>query len=126
MSIYGGHVRFGWEHLKGEVLKKGGSTPMEGNLNLNGYRIRGLGLPWRSGDAVNKDYLDTQISQIPKPVITIMAEERGALVNGEFEWSFGSNSEGKPHMKVGYCMMTRGRLLAMSLAAADRNGQKRM
>ena len=84
-------VKDGWEHLKGEVVRKKGGTPMEGHLDLGGHRIINIDLPRRSNDAVNRDYVDTRLGQIqiPDPVITIVAEERGSLVGGEFEWSVG-------------------------------------
>ena len=112
----------GWKHLEEQVLHKNGKIPMEGHLDLNNHRIMNLRLPVNSGDAVNKYYVDTRLSQIPNPVITLVAEERGSLVGGEFEWSFGSNSEGRSQGKVGYVMMKKGNILAMSLSAAERNG----
>ena len=112
------------DHLRGEVVRKNGETPMEGHLDLGGHRIINVDLPRRSNDAVNRDYVDTKLGQIqiPDPVITLVAEERGPLVGGEFEWSFGSNSEGMTQGKVGYVMMKKGKILAMSLSAAERNG----
>lgn len=115
-------VQDGWKHIKDEVLRKNGETPMEGHLNLNGHRIENLDLPHRSNDAVNRFYVDTRLSQIPNPIITLVAEERGPLVGGEFEWSFGSNSDGRSQSKVGYVMMKEGKILSMSLSAAERNG----
>lgn len=117
-------VKDGWEHFKGEVVRKSGETRMEGHLDLGGHRIVNVDLPQRSNDAVNRWYVDTRLSQIqiPGPIITLVAEERGPLVGGEFEWSFGSNSESRSHSKVGYVMMKKGKILAMSLSAAERNG----
>ena len=117
-------VKDGWELLKGEVVRKNGATPMEGHLDLGGHRIMNVGLPWRSNDGVNRDYVDARLGQIqiPDPVITLVAEERGSLIGGEFEWSFGSNSEGRSQGKVGYVMMKKGKILSMSLSAAERNG----
>lgn len=112
----------GWKHLKGEVVMKNGETRMAGDLNIGGHRIMNVDLPRQSNDAVNKWYVDTRLDQIPNPVITLVAEERGPLVGGEFEWSFGSNSEGMSQSKVGYVMMKKGKILAMSMSAADRNG----
>ena len=114
----------GWERVKKEILRNNGETPMQGHLNLGGHRIENLALPHRSGDAVNRWYLDTRLDNIPppNPIITLVAEERGPLVGGEFEWSFGSNSEGKSQGKVGYVMMKEGKILSMSLSAAERNG----
>ena len=114
----------GWERVKKEILRNNGETPMEGHLDLGGHRIENVGLPWRSNDAVNRDYFDTRLGQIqiPDPVITIVAEERGSLIGGEFEWSFGSNSDGRSQGKVGYVMMKKGKILSMSLSAAERNG----
>ena len=80
-----------------------------------------VGVPHHSTDAANAWYVDAKIDNITH-FITLVAEERGALVGGEFEWSFGSNSEGKSQAKVGYVMMTKGRIIRMSLSAAERNG----
>lgn len=114
-------VRVAWEHFKGEVVMKNGETPMAGDLNIGGHRIMNVDLPRQPNDAVNRWYVDSRLSQIPGPIITLVAEERGPLVGGEFEWSFGSNSEGRSQGKVGYVMMKKGKILAMSLSAAERN-----
>ena len=50
-----------------QYLKTNGSYPMKGSLNMGGNRITGLNqVPFYSGEAVNKRYVDTEISKIPK------------------------------------------------------------
>lgn len=57
------------------VVKTDGSVPMTGNLNLNTNRITNLGEPIEATDGVNKQYVDTQItnkiSTVYKPAGTI-------------------------------------------------------
>jgi hypothetical protein len=109
------------EAFEGNIIETNGRTPMKAHLDLGGHRIQNLELPRGSTDAANKYYVDVRIGQV-KPIITIIAEERGNLVGGEFEWSFGSNSDGRNHGKVGYVMMAKGKILRMSLSSASHNG----
>lgn len=52
-------------------------------------------------------------------MITIWAERYGPIDSLEFEWSFGSSAaaEGRGHRKLGYTMMTDGRVLRMGMSA---------
>ena len=50
-----------------QYLKTNGSYPMKGTLQMNGNRITGLTqIPYYNGEAVNKRYVDSEISKIPK------------------------------------------------------------
>ena len=48
------------------------------------------------------------------------AEEKGALVDGHFEFSFGNGSSGSEHVYGGYCMSAPGRIIRGSLTATER------
>ena len=37
----------------------------------------------------------------------------------EYEWSFGSGSEGRGHRRSGYTMMVQGRILRMGMSASS-------
>ena len=113
-------VQDGLGIMKANVVTLDGQNAMKAHLDLNSHRIENVGTPHRSEDAANRYYVDTRLAQI-KPIITIWAEERGPLVSGEFEWSFGSGSDGSDHGKVGYVMMVAGRILRMSISSATRN-----
>ena len=65
-------------------------------------------------NAATKNYVDSR-----KPLITVWAEEKGALNNNHYEWSFGNGGDGDIHGATGYTMMTRGRILRMGLSASS-------
>ena len=45
----------------GKYLKKDGTDAMEGELNMNSFRIFGLGDPLEDSDATNKKYVDSKL-----------------------------------------------------------------
>ena len=47
-----------------EFLKRDGSIPLIGNLDANNNKITNIGTPTNNGDAVNKSYVDTAISNL--------------------------------------------------------------
>ena len=55
----------------------------------------------------------------PKPIITVWAEEKGPLSNGNYEFSFGNGSSGSEHAYGGYCMSAPGRIIRGSLTAME-------
>ena len=66
--------------------------------------------------------MDGRIIQPPapiKPIITVWAEEKGSLVDGHYEFSFGNGSSGSEHAYGGYCMSTAGRIIRGSLTATQ-------
>ena len=56
---------------------------------------------------------------ITKPIITVWAEEKGALGNGHNEFSFGNGCSGAEHADGGYCMSAPGRIIRGSLTATE-------
>ena len=40
------------------ILEKGGTVAMTGDLNLNSHKIKNLGGPTQDNEAVTKDYVD--------------------------------------------------------------------
>ena len=48
------------------------------------------------------------------------AEEKGALVDGYYEFSFGNGCSGSEHAYGGYCMSAPGRIIRGSLTATER------
>ena len=73
-------------------------------------------------DAVNKAYLDDRTIQPAapiKPIITVWAEEKGLLGNGNYEFSFGNGSSGSEHAYGGYCMSAPGRIIRGSVTATE-------
>ena len=69
--------------------------------------------------AVNDDHVvvKSQVRQLSKPVITIWAEENGALNLDQLEWSFGNGTENS--VNYGYCLPTKGKIFAGSLTASS-------
>ena len=47
-------------------------------------------------------------------------EEKGALVDGYYEFSFGNGYSGAEHAYGGYCMSAPGRIIRGSLTATER------
>ena len=73
-------------------------------------------------DAVNKAYVDERTIQPAapiKPIITVWAEEKGPLSNGDYEFSFGNGSSGSEHAYGGYCMSAPGRIIRGSLTVTQ-------
>ena len=54
-----------------------------------------------------------------KPIITVWAEEKGPLVDGHYEFSFGNGSSRSEHAYGGYCMSLPGRISRGSLTATE-------
>ena len=57
------------------------------------------------------------IEPSPKPLLTVGAEENGAL-DGGYEWSFGNGSN--QHATLGYEMSTPGRIKIMTLCVVPK------
>ena len=93
------------------------------DIDFNGYRLKNIPDPIDVKDAVNKAYVDNRTIQparpIPKPIISVWAEEKGALVDGHYEFSFGNSCSGAKHPYGGYCMSAPGRLIRGSLTATE-------
>ena len=115
------------------VAKRGDS--MTGNLRMNNNLIQGLPTTYpprnyAGSEAVSWEQVRRLVSgstrgfattnyvnsRISKPIITVCAEEKGALSVGAFEWSFGNGSDGLPHALSGYPMMAPGRILRMGMS----------
>ena len=54
-----------------------------------------------------------------KPIITVWAEEKGPLSDGNYQFSFGNGSSGSDHAYGGYCMSAPGRIIRGSLMATE-------
>ena len=54
-----------------------------------------------------------------KPLITVWAEESGAL-NGGYEWSFGRSNGCNQHATLGYAIPTPGRIKTMTLCVVPK------
>ena len=104
---------------------------MAGDLLMGGNLVKGLptdfpprgyigneAISWTQARQLNRGFATERYvnSKIPKPVITIWAEEKGALSVGALEWSFGNGSDGLAHALSGYTMMAPGRIIRMGLS----------
>ena len=52
------------KYLHGEVLLRNTDNVMDGRLEMSGHKIKGVGNPVDSGDAVNKEYITARIKTI--------------------------------------------------------------
>ena len=68
-----------------------------------------------TGEIVTKSYVDGR-----KPLITVFAEEKGALSEGHAEWSFGNGVSAEPN--VGYPMPAAGRIIKGCLCTVTGSG----
>ena len=108
----------------GAIVKNpDGSFTAVSDIDFIGYRLKNLSNPKDDRDAVNKSYVDKKLSLLsligPKPIISVWAEEKGAMVNGHYEFSFGNGSSGGEHAYGGYCMCAPGRIIRGSLTATE-------
>ena len=79
------------------------------DIDFDGFSLKNIPNPIDRKDAVNKAFVDGRTIQqsVPiniKPIITVWAEEKGALGNGHYEFLFGNGSSGSKHAYGGYCM----------------------
>ena len=86
------------------------------DIDLDGWSLKNVPDPIDGKDAVNKAYADDRTI---KPIITVWAEEKGPLGNGNYEFSFGNGSSGSEHAYGGYCMSAPGRIIRGSLTATE-------
>ena len=92
------------------------------DIDFNGFSLKNIPDPIDGKDAVNKAYVDGKTIQPPapiKPIITVWAEEKGPLGNGNYEFSFGNGSSGAEHAYGGYCMSAPGRIIRGSLTVTE-------
>ena len=108
----------------GAIIKNpDGSFTAVSDIDFIGFRLKNLSPPKDDRDAVNKFYVDKKVSLpsliSPKPIITVWAEEKGPLGNGNYEFSFGNGSSGSGHAYGGYCMSAPGKIIRGSLTATE-------
>ena len=83
------------------------------DIDFNGFSLKNIPNPINEKDALNKAYVDDRMIQPAapiKPSITVWAEEKGQLGNGNYEFTFGNGSNGSEHTYGGYCMSAPGRI----------------
>ena len=92
------------------------------DIDFDGFSLKNVPDPIDGKDAVNKAYVDDRTIQLAapiKPIITVWAEEKGPLGNGNYEFSFGNGSSGSKHAYGGYCMSASGRIIRGSVTATE-------
>ena len=92
------------------------------DIDVNGFSLKNIPDPIDGKDAVNKAYVDGRVIQPAapiKPFITVLAEEKGPLGDGHFEFSFCNGSSGIEHAYGGYCMSAPGKIIRGSLMATE-------
>ena len=107
----------------GAIIKlPNGKFTAVSDIDFNGFSLKNIPDPIDGKDAVNKAYVDGKTIQPPapiKPIITVWAEEKGPLGNGNYEFSFGNGSSGAEHAYGGYCMSAPGRIIRGSLTVTE-------
>ena len=105
-----------------------GSFTAVSDTDFIGYRLKNLSNPKDDRDVVNKSYVDKKVSLPsligPKPIISVWAEEKGPLGDGNYEFSFGNGSSGAEHAYGGYCMNAPGRIIRGSLTVTENKKKK--
>ena len=99
-----------------------GAFTVVSDIDFDGFSLKNVPDPIDGKDTVNRDYVDGKMIQPAapiKPIITVWAEEKGALGNGHYEFSFGNGSSGSEHAYGGYCMSVSGRIIRGSLTATE-------
>ena len=100
-----------------------GKFTVVSDKDFDGFSLKNIPEPIDEKDAVNKAYVDGKTIQpatpIPKPIITVWAEEKGPLGDGHYEFSFRYGSSGSEHAYGGYCMSASGRIIRGSLTATQ-------
>ena len=92
------------------------------DIDFDGFSLKNVPDPIDGKDAVYKACVDDRTIQPAapiKPIITVWAEEKGPLGNGNYEFSFGNGSSGYEHTYGGYCMSAPGRIIRGSLTATE-------
>ena len=82
-----------------DSLRVNGSTPMSGNLNMDGNRVINLGAPTSGGDAVTKDYVDARLVAAA-PDFSGAAVERFTYTASAGETTLSSGVGGVPSFSV--------------------------
>ena len=88
------------------------------DIDFDGFSLKNIPDPIDEKDAVNKAYVDDRTIQPAAPIkriITVWAEEKGPLGDGNYEFSFGNGNSGSEHVYGGYCMSAQGRIIRGSL-----------
>ena len=57
------------KYLLDEVLLRNSDNVMEGRLEMSGHKIKGLGNPVDSGDAVNKEYITARLKAVLNSIL---------------------------------------------------------
>ena len=94
-----------------------GFTKISSHLIMSEKRVSFVADPAADQDVAIKKYVDAR-----KLLITVWAEEKGSITNGNYEWSFGNGGDGEAHRRIGYTMMASGRVLRMGLSATTSSG----
>ena len=86
------------------------------DIDFDDFSLKNIPDPIDGKDSVNNAYVDGRTIQpsVPiniKPIITVWAEEKGALGDGHYEFSFGNGSSSSEHAYEGYCMKAPGRII---------------
>ena len=68
------------KYLQGEVLLRNTDNVMDGRLEMSGHKIKGVGNPVDSGDAVNKEYITARIKTITD-ILNDLSERINKLEN---------------------------------------------
>ncbi len=111
------HCQFGWVNSKFSLYRVDQGQFGDKIFSVHNKRLTELQDPENNQDVATKAYVDATSAQ-RKPIITVWAEQSGALTNGNYEWSFGNGASGATHRHAGYPIPAPGRILRMSFACA--------
>ena len=89
-------------------------------IDMTGNPIVNVSEPRHPQDAATKSFVLDTIGR--KPLITVFAEEKGALSEGHAEWSFGNGMSAFGIYNIGYPMPAAGRIIKGSLCTVTGSG----
>ena len=110
---------------RGTITKlPNGAFTAVSDIDFDGFSLKNIPDPIDGKDAVNKAYVDGKTTHPAAPInikliITVWAEEKGALGNGHYEFLFGNGSSVSERACGGYCMNAPGRIIRGSLTVTE-------
>ena len=100
------------------MLVDGSSIPVR-NISLAHKKIIHLATQDVHSDAANKGYVDDRVARVKRYYVTVWAESKGPLSDGQFEWGFGGAV--KYNRRSGYTMLVPGGIHKIGLSGGSEN-----
>ena len=93
--------------VENNFIRRNGSSAVTGSIDMTGNTLHNVGNPTADHDVATKTYVDSTNAVVEnyvwsrKPIITFWAEEKGAIEDDKYEWSYRNHgSEGRGHCQL--------------------------